>query len=166
MASFRGTGEFEFVLDSGALDGESKDTVLQALRKLELEADAADFNIQSGVEGDVVDVVCCWQGNPVWNCRIRFFFRGETLWRISGQRIFDIAAEETGDCFSATWAVLCFLESDSAGAATVLETVAPGYTMSVLSSGSCRLQPVWLLETDVGQFQINAVTGQTEQLTE
>lgn len=166
VASFRGTGEFEFVLDSGERGSGSRDVVLQALRKLGLEADAADFVVQPGTEGDIVDVICRWQGSPVWNCRVRFFFRGEILWRISGQRMFDTATVEPGDCFSATQAVLRFLESDGAAAAAVLESVTQGYTMSVLSSGSCRLQPVWLLETDAGRFQVNAVTGLTEQLAE
>lgn len=164
-ASFRGTGEFEFVLELARDSGNSRDTVLWILQKLGMEASAADLSVQPGTEGDVVDVICRWQGSQVRNCRVYFYFRGDILWRISGQRMFDIAAEEPGNYLSATRAVLCFLESDMA-AASVLESVTPGYAMSVLASGSCRLQPVWILETDTGMFQVNAVTGLSEQITE
>jgi hypothetical protein len=166
-ASFRGTGEFEIdftrPLDPGRNAG---DLVLRTLERLGLDAREEDLSVQTAEEGQVYTALCRWQEAVVWNCRVRFTFTEAGLVRISGQRLFDTAGEETDTAYSAYTAVLCFLDSEFAGQAGTLEAILPGYTMSVPMSGSCTLQPVWVLETDAGRFQVNAVTGRTEQLAE
>lgn len=166
-ASFRGTGEFEIQFtDPLEPGGNPRRLVLQTLESLGLDAREEDLSVRDTAEGEVYTALCRWQEALVWNCRVRFTFTEAGLAWISGQRLFDTAGEETAGAYSANTAVLCFLDSEYAGMAGTLEAILPGYTMSVPMSGSCTLQPVWVLQTDAGYFQVNAVTGRTERLAE
>ena len=166
-ASFRGTGEFalhfEKPLDPGRDPGA---LVVQTLERLGMDAREEDLAVRETEEGQEYTALCRWQGAVVWNCRVRFLFTEAGLAEVSGLRLFDVSGEEGDGAYSAYTAVLCFLDSEFAGTAGTLEAILPGYTLSVPMSGSCTLQPVWILETDAGRFQVNAVTGRTEQLTE
>ena len=166
-ASFRGTGEFEVQFHTPLESGrDAEDQALWALERLGLDARAEDLTVRETEEGVVYTALCRWQEDVVWNCRVRLTFAEGRLSRISGQRLFDTAEETAESAYSAYTAVLCFLDSEFAGNAGTLEAILPGYTLSVPMSGSCTLLPVWVLETDAGRFQVNAVTGRTEQLME
>ena len=68
-------------------------------------------------------------------------------------------------CIGITGAVLAFLVF----AYCYLHPGQPDGTVDLIwpgELGSCTLQPVWVLVTDAGRFQVNAVTGRTERLTE
>ena len=166
-ASFRGTGEFEVRFEKPLDPGRNPGAlVVQTLERLGLDAGEEDLAVRETGAGREYTALCRWQGAAVWNCRVRLTFTEEGLTEVSGQRLFDTAGETAENSYSAYTAVLCFLDSEFAGNAGTLEAILPGYTLSVPMSGSCTLQPVWILETDAGRFQVNAVTGRTEQLTE
>ncbi len=165
-AEFRGTGDFEvdFTPTRVCKAGGEGDMVRQLLEQLGVSADSSQIRQETVGQETAITALCSWQGDPVWACQVRFFFREDGLYRIDGQRLFDTTAGETGDAISAMTAVLYFVNSEYGGQIHEITGVQAGYAASVPTSGSCVLQPTWRLDTDGGSFSVNAVTGRTEKI--
>lgn len=165
-AEFRGTGDFEvnFTPTRVCKAGGEGDMVRQLLEQLNVSADSSWIRQETVGQETAITALCSWQGNPAWACQVRFFFREDGLYRIDGQRLFDTATGEAGDTISAMTAVLYFVNSEYGGQISKITSVQAGYATSVPTSGNCVLQPTWRLDTDDGNFYVNAVTGRTEKI--
>lgn len=171
QASFRGTGEFELSLESGALSLDSRQqAALRALeKKLQMEFSGGEPYIISETEDEkVLELCCAYRGHTVYNCKVQLVMdSGGSLRLAMGQRIFDAAAQTAQraqlDIMSA---VLRLADTAGSGAFREITAVEAGYTMTVSLSGECILTPVWQIETDAGTWWVNAETGKLEIISE
>ena len=162
-ASFRGTGEFEMLLDYGVADmsGGAVDTASGILEDMGMERGSYTYEDEGDGEY-IVTFNCRYNGVDVYNARISFLFYGESLMMISGKRVFDApAASDQSDALSLGPALVRFLdEAESNGYIfTEVTGASAGYAMEVTVSGDCALSPVWYINTDAGDYTLSAVTG-------
>jgi len=156
QALLRGSGEMDVLMDSGSfpLRGGEISTAQRALRRLGITA--------VSLSEDSADFCCCLESLPVYNAVLHVDSSGAGLQIISGTRLFDVvskSAEAAGmDSISV---LLRFVEivRDEGYICTRLDSVQPGYLMTVTRSGEAELTPVWRLETDAGPLMIDAETG-------
>lgn len=168
QARFRGTGEFEILLNYGVVES-GRDRVHTAKKTLaRMGFDSANIAEKAPETSDtvIISLNCVMQGGEVFNARVEFIFSGEHLLFISGQRLFDTAAEASGQSapMDAATMLVRFLESASASGYVCSEItdIRPGYVMSVPVTGESTLTPVWKIETDTGNYFINGLTGKAE----
>lgn len=164
-ACFRGTGEMEMIFSgpSWELDGSVESAAKKCAEKLGL-----DPVVRSVDRGDLTVVELGWrfQGGEVFNSRIELSFSQKSLLMAVGQRCFDDiigpSGAETKSCAEVLADFITLVRADG-GSCSRVSAVVGGYIISVPVSGEARLTPVWKLETDVGDFYINAVTGREEK---
>lgn len=167
-ACFRGTGEMEIIFSgpSWALDGSAEAAAKKCAEKLGM-----DPVVRSVDGGDLTVVELGWrfQGSEVFNSRIELSFSQKSLLMAVGQRCFDEvvgpSGAETKNCAEVLADFISLVQADGRDCSIVSAAVG-GYMISVPVSGEARLTPVWKLETDAGDFFINAVTGREEQLVQ
>ena len=166
QAVFRGSGEVTalFLAGSIPLRGSAEKTSEKLMRRMGL--DSALF--AAGADGDTIvytEYYCCKDGYPVFNARLHFDYSENGLYMITGTRLFEdrVAQDGSGllNSVSALMRVAEIVENGEAGCSRV-ERCRPGYLMSVVVSGESTLIPVWRLETDSGEYLINAETGRLE----
>ena len=156
QALLRGSGELDMVMNPGSVplrDGEAA-TARKALRRLGIAA--------VPVREAAAEFYCSLEGVPVYNAVLWFDFTASSLLSVSGTRLFDVAsksAEATGmDSVSALIRFVEIVRSEGY-ICSRLESVQPGYLMTVTRSGEADLAPVWRIETDAGPLMIDAETG-------
>ena len=102
---------------------------------------------------------------PNFTSDVRFQFENNTLVEISGTLFLGTqSVMRVGDevCISATDALVRLLSSRNAlgWVGKSVLSIQQGYIRSeTASAASVRFTPVWLVETDTGYFEINAMTG-------
>ena len=164
QALFRGSGEVAALYTAGAVPlraGLAK-TTLRLLKRAGIDAELAGPVSEETMSAEVR---CVWNGYPVYNALLRFDYSDESLYMISGNRVFDSLTEEEGaGLMNSTSALLRFVElvKQDGIICSRLDAVRPGYLQTVLVSGESTLSPVWRIETDTGVFLINAETGVME----
>ena len=160
QALLRGSGEMDVLMDSRAVSvrGSEERTAQRVLRSIGMTA--------IPVEGsEDTEFYCSCEGLPVYNAVLRFDFSGNSLTMISGTRLFDNltkSAENNG--MDSVSVLLRFIEivRSEGFICSRIDSVEPGYLMSVTRSGEAELTPVWRIGTDAGALMINAETGKTE----
>lgn len=156
QALLRGNGEMDMLLNSGCvpLRGGETRTAQTALRRLGLTAVPVRENSD--------DFYCTLDGVPVYNAVLSFSFTSSSLQTIGGIRLFDVVSKSTDAAGMDSISVLLrFVEivRDEGYICSRLDSVRPGYLMTVTRSGEAELAPVWRLETDAGLLMIDAETG-------
>lgn len=160
----RGTGEMEMLLSGeGAQRGGDPE---RAAEKLFSGAGVELFPTGIGSGRDDRVLRCCgWNGFPVFNAVMTLDFSGNRLYMASGTMVFNRETASSPDAgMDSVSALVRFLElKNSQGIiCSRLTGLTPGYDIDVTLSGESTLTPVWRVETDTGNFYVNAVTGRLE----
>lgn len=160
QAMMRGTGEMDLLM-TGETVARGDDPVGAAKRmfsKAGVELYAA------GAESDNVTLCVGWNGYPVYNALLSFEFSGERLYMVSGTMLFNQETDSDDAGMDSVSVLVRFVDlAKSEGfICSRLEALSPGYVLSVTMSGESTLTPVWRIETDTGDFYVNAVSGRTE----
>ena len=168
QASFRGTGEFEMLLNYGVANSNRGriEAARDVLKKMGLTAGDYSNETQDG-EQYTVTLDCVYDGGDVYNARVSFLFSGESLMIVSGKRVFDTCIDSSAlETIDLGTALVRFLKesADNGYICTVVTDISAGYAMSVTVSGACILSPVWRIETDTGEYIMNAVSGRFETI--
>lgn len=168
QAVLRGSGETEALLNRGAVEmrGSPEKTCTRILRKMGLSAELCGAGINASDGETYAEFFCCREAYPVFNAVLRFDFSGDSVYLVTGTRIFDslTKSDDSGllDSVSALMRFAEFLQQSEEFSCTQLDSFRPGYLASVPVSGETLLTPVWRLETDGGIFTINAENGRIE----
>ena len=169
QASVRGAGECDILFSTDIFStGRSvAKSASKVMKKLGLEPDEANADVNSGRDGSTVKLGCLWQGCPVYNAELSFTFSEDYLVMISGTRIFDRQVQASSEgVLDELSVMLRFVEavSEQGFVCSSLSALDSGYIFSVAVSGEGTLNPVWRFTTDTGELYINAVTGRVETL--
>jgi len=166
-ATFNLRGEFlvEF-FDGFALRGSETDTV-KAVRSLlkKMRVDATQPTVTAGAEqqGDeTITAVCLYRSLPTYNCVITFEFERGLLVRIIGRRPSGVTEAARTTERGLPTVMLGFLRHvmDTEIDVTKITDVSAGYSLNVGAFGTGELVPVWRIDTDAGEFIIDAMTGE------
>ena len=161
QAVFRGSGEVAALYTAGAVpmrSGAAKTT----LRLLQQAGVDAELTGAVDEETSAAEVYCVWNKYPVYNAVLQFDYSEDSLYMITGNRVFDsLLSEDGAGLMNSTSAVLRFVElvKQDGIVCSSLDAVRPGYLQTVVVSGESTLSPVWRIETDTGVFLIHADTG-------
>jgi len=166
---FRGTGEFEILLNYGVADtSRGKEQAARDIMK-KMGVDCGGYlDVETNGEQTILTLDGVYSGSEVYNARFSFRFSADSLMLVYGKRVFDkdVSTEETQTIDAGTALVRFLSESNRRGhVCTAVEAISPGYVMSVTVSGDCILDPVWHIETDTEEFTMNAETGRLETIS-
>ncbi|MGI5935843.1 MAG: hypothetical protein ACOX7I_03420 [Oscillospiraceae bacterium] len=169
QASFRGTGEFEMLLEGNSVSagGDPVQAARKLLRKMGIDSEKESAKLEMSKEGDRISVTlnASWKGDPIYNCQVSFIFQGGYLKLVMGRRPFDKISTTTEDgLLSPATVLIRFLDIVNSGGHVCSKVTAmeQGYVMDVSVPGDSTLCPVWMIETDVGKYYINGISGKPE----
>ncbi len=169
-AKFRGTGEFEISMNSGAIPT-GKDPVTTAkavLKKLNIEAGDIEPLVTDDGTNVTVTLCCSLDGTTIYNEKISFNFNSTYLWYISGTRPLDTkySVQSSENYPDSVTILMQFLEfvNDTGAVCSEIKALKIEYYMSSAVSENCTLRPVWCVETNSGLYYIDAVSGQAENV--
>ncbi len=165
-ARFRGTGEMEIVFSGSSwkFRGDAAAAAKKAAKKLGM-----DPIVRSVDAGDLTVVELGWRfrGSEVFNSSVEVNLSQQALLMAVGHRAFDevlgTTGAETKNCADALVEFLALTEERGYDCGEVY-SVESGYIISVPVSGEAMLTPAWKIETNNGNYYINAVSGREEQL--
>lgn len=163
QAVFRGTGEFEILLNHGTVENRSNevDTAVETLEKMGFTVGTTSNN-SSDSEQHKVTMVCMYNGCDVYNASIECLFSGDNLIMITGKRFFDETLQSSDESsVNLATALLDFSSkmSENGVVCTEILAITQVYEMSVAVSGDCSLSPMWHIITDTGEFMTEVSTG-------
>lgn len=160
QALLRGSGELDALIDNHAVPvrGSEERTAQRLLQQIGVAAIPIE-------ETREIEFYCSCEGLPVYNAVLQFDFADNSLSMVSGTRLFDNLtknAERRG--MDSVSVLLRFIEivRSEGFICSQINSVQPGYLMSVTRSGEAELTPVWRIETDAGALMIDAETGKME----
>ena len=159
----RGTGEMDMLPAGGSVPvrGSREKTA----QKLFADAGAETCVWRVSEAEERVECCCLWDGLPVYNARLAFDFSGDSLFMVTGTMLFTRETERKSegvmDAVSVLMRFLEYIRSEGL-ICSRLDAVSPGYLMAVTVSGESTLTPVWHIETDTGDYYMNAVSGKAE----
>jgi hypothetical protein len=161
-ALFRNGGEFEFMLNQGAIGiGKGAEDTAERLLKA-MRVDAVISKTEGEIGSETVKAVCSWGKTLIYNCSITFEYQNGYLIKINGKRATNIqSTDEYIEMSSAETAVLSFLDAVKNGkySCTVINSVSPGYYLTSVSEVDVgELNAVWRIVTDTGTYYVNAST--------
>lgn len=117
---------------------------------------------QEQADGQVRLTYCQqWKGTPVFSCTLTLTWSGEELRSIEGQRLSGTAEETAGETpLAVSTALIRFLAGINEGGyvCSRIDSMTAGYRLSS-SVRPARLDPVWRLSTDSGDYYVDAATG-------
>jgi len=164
QAVLRGTGEIDMLLTGDSVR-------IRGSREKNAEKLFADAGVslslwtESETDNDHISCCCIWDGIPVYNAKLGFDYTGNSLSMVGGVMVLSHESRRsTEDVMDSVSALIRFLEIvHSEGLiCSRLESVTPGYLMSVTVPGESTLTPIWHIVTDTGELYLNAVSGKTE----
>ncbi|HBR09278.1 MAG TPA: hypothetical protein DD735_10375 [Clostridiales bacterium] len=171
-AQFSGTGVFEILMNVGAVPtGQDPEGTARAfLKKLGMSTVKGDDGVRVDVrDGAGTVVLNCQIGKTeIINCQVTFIFTDGSLMLVSGTRPLDKGSSDSLDnAMDVSTILMRFLDiiSESGHVCSRLENLELCYVQSAPASGLGKLEPVWCLTTDAGEFYINGLTGKRETLT-
>lgn len=168
QAKTRGTGEVEILLYAGARGKDPLSTAKSAMRKLGLGYSEHDAAMSEDGQNTVVTLGCAYDGTPIHNAKINFYFNGGNLQLITGSKPLDerYAVQSAEDYPDGVTVLMSFLEyiAQSGKVCTEIRDLRIVYYMYSAVSGSCTLRPVWRIGTDAGTYFFDAETVRAEQL--
>ena len=161
-AEFRNNGNFSVVFSTGipVTVGGEIDHALDIAAQIGLTGTVAEQVRDAG--GTDVVLYQTWQEIPVYSCRISLEYRGGELYSISGQRLLGEPQPTNGQeqLLSIPTVLIRSLNgiNDLGDICSEITELTPGYQMSNPAEGT-RMEPVWYIVTDIGSYQLNAITG-------
>ncbi len=166
-ARFRGTGEFEIILnvDAGNARHELETIAKAAIKKLKL--DVADAPTVSGEDGNTLTYLVSYYGTPVRNAQLIVDFITDYQVAIQGSRPLDIkeAILPSEHYPDGVTILMSFLEAihEKGIVCSEISSLEVEYYMYPAVSGSCTLRPIWHIGTDSGIYYFDAETMRAEQ---
>lgn len=159
----RGTGEIDMLLSgAGTLRGRSPAKAAEALFS------GAEVTLVKTEETENSLTYCCsWDGFSVYNAILNMDYTRERISMISGTIVFNVETEtDAAAGMDSASALVRFMDLMREGelSCSRLDSLTPGYYLSVTISGESTLTPVWRFATDVRDYYINAVSGRIENI--
>lgn len=170
QAKFRGTGEFEILLNPGviALGKNPVDSAKSALKKLNLEYGDIEPIVENDGSNTTVTLFCSWDGTAIYNAKITFLFTSDYLILISGTSPLDTKylIQSSENYPDSVTVLMNFLESvrQTGYVCSEIIDLKTEYYMYSAVSGNCTLKPVWCIQTNSGSYYIDAETGKADNL--
>jgi hypothetical protein len=168
IAEFRGNGEFDILLYAGVIS-KGKDPVDAAkivMKKLGIEYSDAEIVLEENGTNTSITLLCSWDGTPIYNSRINFYYNSKYLTLISGSRPLDIeySVQSSEDYLDSATVLMSFLESvrQTGDVFSEINNLKIMYTLNSAVSGDCTLKPIWCLQTNSKYYYIDARTGRLE----
>ena len=164
-AEFRSNGNFSIVFPKGiplAEDaGGEVDHALAIAAQIGLTGMVAE-QVQTADGAVQVKLYQTWQEVPIYSCQITMQYQGGALCSISGQRLMG-QPQLTGSEEQLLAIPTVLVRSlnginDLGDICSEITQMTPGYQMSNSAEGT-RMEPVWYIMTDIGAYQLNAITG-------
>ena len=117
--------------------------------------------------GDGMEMTYCqvWSGAPVFSCQVHLRWQGDSLILAEGQRLAGtVSGGERGQLLSSTTILMRFLAglNQHGFVCSRIDAMTSGY----LAGGTVRttqLSPVWRLQTDSGNYYVDAASGEVSQ---
>ena len=167
-ARFRGTGEFEIILYSGIIKM-GKDSVgaaKTALRKLGIKSGDTEPVVTVDSSNTIVELCCTRDGMSIYNAIVSVKFMGDNIYSISGTLPFDTknAVKSSENYPDSITILMGFLESRNQKGYNEITDIKIGYNIYPTVSGSCTLIPIWYITTNSGSYQLDAETGESENI--
>lgn len=114
----------------------------------------------------LVTVQQLWDGSPVFNSTADLTYENGCLRSIRGQRLMGIPQPEAGtETLDVATILLRFLSGVQDGGYVCSEIVGmtAGYEVTLSSTGSANLEPVWLITTNTVPFYVDGTDGTVRQ---
>ncbi|SMC86576.1 hypothetical protein [Papillibacter cinnamivorans] len=168
-ALFRGNGEFEILMNDGAIpvDPDSyKEYASELFARMGFDTKEG-FSLSEEEDGTVaVSSGQTLDGSPVFNCRAIVSFLDGQLISVAGRRLTsDPVSSEEAESISVETALVRFLNylNEQGDVCNRIETITPGYTAQATAVDPVRLVPVWKIVTDTGAYYVSCETGAVEK---
>ena len=117
---------------------------------------------------DAVVTYCqSWEDSPLFFCPVIFYWQGEDLVRVEGQRLDGTVSESSNTKLLSTTTILVqFLAGINEGGyvCSRIDAMDGGYLLSSNTTRQVQLTPVWRFVADTGTYYVNAVTGEFSPL--
>ena len=117
----------------------------------------------------LVELYQLWEQVPVFSCQVTLTFDGGQLTQIQGRRMPGDPVSQGGTgAMTVTTALVRFLSAAAEGGyvCSEIREMTAGYSMTAVpTSSTFRLSPIWQIETDAGNFRLDA-DGTLTQITE
>lgn len=169
MALFRGNGEFEILVNDGAIPVDPdnyEEYAAELFAQMGFDTEES-FSVSEEEDGTVaISSGQTLDGSPVFNCRAVVSFLDGRLISVTGRRLTSdpVSSEET-KAISVETALIRFLNylNQQGDVCNRIETITPGYTAQSAAVDPVRLVPVWKIITDTGAYYVNCGTGTAEK---
>ncbi len=170
-ARFSGTGTVEMNLRTGSF---SDTDPLEAARNfasrlgLSTMREPVSYNIDPDTLEGTLELCCSLDGVRVVNCTLRFTFARGDLISVYGTRVLDTVTRGQGvSAVDVPTVLMRFLQLvlNRGRVCSSVDALELCYSMTANAAGEGELTPVWRIQTDTGDFYINAITGLEESIT-
>ena len=170
-ASFRGTGSVEMNLHAGEYTATDPVEAARSFAR-ELGLDTVREPVSNNVDAETLEgtleLCCSCNGVRVVNCTLSFTFAGGELLGVYGTRLLDNATQgQRASSIDVPTVLMRFLQIvlDRGRICSSLNALELCYSMTANAAGEGELVPIWRIETDTGEFYINAMTGLEEPVS-
>lgn len=162
QAQLRGSGETDILLETDAVPvrGGMTRTAQRLLRSAGIRTLPVG---EASEERQELTLCATLDGCPVYNALFTVEFAGDSIYMITGTRLFDTVSRSDGaPVLDSVTVLIRFLELVREGGyiCSRIDAVESGYLQTVVRSGETELAPVWRIVTDAGAFLIDAATGE------
>jgi len=160
--TFRSSGGFSAEISEAGVSGHSAASKASSLmKKMGLEYGSVYE------DGEAAFVCCAENGKDIFNCVLRMDFGYDGSVSISGMLPQPVASSKnTRIAVSEATAVTAVIAAVKNGDAAfrAIEEIDLGYISSYSVFGDSILSPVWRISTDHGQYYVDVVTGEVENV--
>lgn len=165
---FLSDGKFSFSFYGDGVPLEEETPELHGQRLLETAGyDCRVLACRTLESGAVlVTVGQLWDGAPVFNSMAELTYEGGSLRSIRGQRLMGAPEPKAGDePLDVATVLLRFLSGvrDGGYVCSRIEDMTAGYEVTMSSTGSATLEPVWLITTNTVAFYVDGTDGTLRQ---
>lgn len=164
---FLSDGKFSFAFEEAltAEEGNLEEHGKQLLEKAGYTCQV--LGIREQEDGTVlVTVQELWGGSPVFNSTADLTYENGSLRSIRGQRLMGTPEPEAGaEPLDVATILLRFLSGvqDGGYVCSEIRGMTAGYEVTLSSSGSAALEPVWLITTNTVPFYVDGTDGTVRQ---
>ncbi len=165
---FLSDGKFSFAFEEEALTAEEGNLEEHGQQLLEKAGYTCQvLGIREQEDGTVlVTVQELWGGSPVFNSTADLTYENGSLRSIRGQRLMGTPEPEAGaEPLDVATILLRFLSGvqDGGYVCSEIRGMTAGYEVTLSSSGSAALEPVWLITTNTVPFYVDGTDGTVRQ---
>ena len=165
---FLSDGKFSFTFAGEGLQAGQEDPEVHGQKLLEQAGyECQVLDIRQQEDGTtVVTVQQLWDGDPVFNSTSDLTYENGSLRSIRGQRLMGTPEPKAGtEPLDVATILLRFLSGVQDGGYVCSEIVGmtAGYEVTLSSTGSAALEPVWLIITNTVSFYVDGTDGTVRQ---